>query len=233
MKKNKFKIGDVAKQLGIKKSISRQWEQEFGLKANDPVNENNRYYSSDDMTVLTTIKNLIRVEGLSIADAKEKLYTTLPATKYIEKPKEATNNPEVIVQELQVIETKQEEKTKNEEFKKYEAANPCTPVEEPLLANPFDASPSKVEEHIIEMKSCDVLDMLPTKPMQEQKANAIQAEEETIPAIELTPSEKKVEPIVEVSPLEEQKLANANPLDTLHIKLASLKEQLIDLKNRL
>lgn len=84
MKKIKLKIGDVAKQLGIKKSIIRQWEQEFELKTHDTSQEHNRYYSAEDLTVLSTIKNLLRTQGLSISDAKKQL-KTIPAVKYVEK----------------------------------------------------------------------------------------------------------------------------------------------------
>lgn len=81
MKKNKLKIGDVARELGIKKSLIRQWEQEFGLKTGEQA-EHQRYYSSDDMTILSTIRDLIRTQGLSIHEAKAHL-KTLPATQVV------------------------------------------------------------------------------------------------------------------------------------------------------
>jgi len=85
MKKNKLKIGDVARELGIKKSIIRQWEQEFNLKTSQ---QDKQHYSSEDMTVLRTIKDLIRTQGLSLDDAKKQLQSMNPATKYIEEQKE-------------------------------------------------------------------------------------------------------------------------------------------------
>lgn len=82
MKKNKFKIGDVARELGIKKSIIRQWELDFNLK----TSENQHYYSSEDLTVLKTIKDLLRTQGMSIDDAKKQLQQTFPAKKYVDVP---------------------------------------------------------------------------------------------------------------------------------------------------
>ncbi len=89
MKKNKFKIGDVARELGIKKSIIRQWEQDFNLK----TSENQHYYSSEDMTVLKTIKDLLRTQGMSIDDAKRELQQMFPATKYVDKPQPQLEEP--------------------------------------------------------------------------------------------------------------------------------------------
>ena len=96
MKKNKLKIGDIARELGIKKSIIRQWEQEFNLKTSE---NDKQHYSSEDITVLNTIKDLIRTQGLSIDDAKKQLQQMHPATKYIEEPKAAPVEPPKIAQE--------------------------------------------------------------------------------------------------------------------------------------
>ena len=90
MKKNKLKIGDVARELGIKKSIIRQWEQEFNLKTSK---HDKQHYSSEDLIVLKTIKDLIRTQGLSMNDAKKQLQSMSPATKYIEEPKQHVHIP--------------------------------------------------------------------------------------------------------------------------------------------
>lgn len=89
MKKNKLKIGDIARKLGIKKSIIRQWEQDFNLKTSD----NQHYYSSDDLTVLKTIRDLLRTQGMSIDDAKKQLQQMLPATKYVDNKQPQSEEP--------------------------------------------------------------------------------------------------------------------------------------------
>lgn len=101
MKKNKLKIGDIAKELGIKKSIIRQWEQEFGLKTIDQ--SEHRYYSPEDMSTFLTIRDLLKVQGLSLDDAKAHL-KTLPAVKYVEEvavqaPAPVQSSPEIVIEE--------------------------------------------------------------------------------------------------------------------------------------
>ena len=111
----------MAKQLGIKKSIIRQWETEFGLKATEAAPEQNRYYSSDDMNLLMTIKDLIRTKGLSISDAKAHLQT-LPAVKYVEPQKEESK----IEIKKEEAETETDRRNRNGNRNRSETVNECT-----------------------------------------------------------------------------------------------------------
>ena len=91
MKKENFKIGDIAKELNIKKSLIRQWEAEFSLYTRGQT-----CYSVEDMKVFVHIKELVRTKGLPVDQAKIELqklpeFKTIPAKKMdlpkLENPK--------------------------------------------------------------------------------------------------------------------------------------------------
>lgn len=102
MSKKKFRIGDLARELQVKKFVIRFWEKEFELKS-DRSQGGQRYYTEDDFTSFKTIKTLLYEEGFTIAGARAQLDKVLKrpssdgerdfneqsiqaATKMIEKP---------------------------------------------------------------------------------------------------------------------------------------------------
>ena len=85
MKKHKFKIGDIAEKLNIKKSQIRQWEQDFNL-----ATQHSSTYDSDDLSLFSTIKAMIREQHLSVDEIKKELLLqctpqTTPARKYVDE----------------------------------------------------------------------------------------------------------------------------------------------------
>lgn len=76
MAKKKFRIGELAKELQVKKFVIRFWEKEFGLKS-DRSQGGQRYYTQDDFKAFNTIKHLLYKQGYTIAGAKSQLATLL------------------------------------------------------------------------------------------------------------------------------------------------------------
>jgi len=78
MSKKKFRIGELARELQVKKFVIRFWEKEFELKS-DRSQGGQRYYTQDDFTAFNTIKNLLYEKGFTIAGAKVQLDQILQA----------------------------------------------------------------------------------------------------------------------------------------------------------
>ena len=55
--KKNFRIEQISKKLGLKKSTLRDWEEQFNLGTNRQKGSN-RHYTSDDFAVFSTIKDL-------------------------------------------------------------------------------------------------------------------------------------------------------------------------------
>lgn len=72
MSKRKFRIGDLAQELKIKKYIIRFWEKEFDLKS-DRSDGGQRFYTEDDLALFVKIKQLLYKEGFTIAGARKQL----------------------------------------------------------------------------------------------------------------------------------------------------------------
>lgn len=72
MSQKKLRIGDLAKELNIKKYVIRFWEKEFEL-ASDRSEGGQRYYTEDDLKLFVTIKSLLYEKGFTIAGAKKQL----------------------------------------------------------------------------------------------------------------------------------------------------------------
>lgn len=73
MSQKQFRIGDLAKELKVKKFVVRFWEREFGIKS-DRSQGGQRFYTSDDLKTFLTIKDLLYNQGFTIAGAKKQLY---------------------------------------------------------------------------------------------------------------------------------------------------------------
>lgn len=80
MSKKKFRIGELAKELQIKKFVIRFWEKEFALKS-ERSDGGQRFYTEDDLMAFGAIKQLLYDEGYTIAGAKIKLSEMLSGKK--------------------------------------------------------------------------------------------------------------------------------------------------------
>lgn len=72
MHKRQFRIGDLAKELNLKKFIIRFWEKEFDLKS-DRSSGGQRFYTQEDLSLFLTIKDLLYSQGFTISGAKKQL----------------------------------------------------------------------------------------------------------------------------------------------------------------
>ena len=68
-----FRIGDVAKILGVKPYVIRFWETEFPFVAPDKASSGQRVYRRSQIEALVLVKHLLHVERFSIEGAKKKL----------------------------------------------------------------------------------------------------------------------------------------------------------------
>jgi len=97
MSKRQFRIGDLAKELKVKKFVIRFWEKEFDLKS-DRSHGGQRFYSNEDLETFLLIKDLLYAQGFTIAGAKKQLAAllrgeVLPAQKVSDETT-ATNQPQ-------------------------------------------------------------------------------------------------------------------------------------------
>ena len=76
MSKKKFRIGELAKELQVKKFVIRFWEKEFDLKS-DRSDGGQRHYTNEDFKAFNTIKHLLYEQGYTIAGAKTQLESML------------------------------------------------------------------------------------------------------------------------------------------------------------
>jgi len=68
-----FRIGDVAKILGVKPYVIRFWESEFPFVAPDKAQSGQRVYRRPQIEALVLVKHLLHIERYSIEGAKKKL----------------------------------------------------------------------------------------------------------------------------------------------------------------
>ena len=69
-----YSIKEVAQQLGVNESTLRYWEKEFPqLKPKTQALNKVRQYTAEDMELLTTIYNLVKVRGFKLAAARKML----------------------------------------------------------------------------------------------------------------------------------------------------------------
>ena len=68
-----FRIGEVAKIVGVKPYVLRYWETEFSVLKPGKTPSRHRLYRRRDVETLLEIKNLLYEEGFTIAGAKKKL----------------------------------------------------------------------------------------------------------------------------------------------------------------
>ena len=69
-----YSIKEVAQQLGVNESTLRYWEKEFPqLKPKTQALNKGRQYTAEDMELLKTIYNLVKVRGFKLAAARKML----------------------------------------------------------------------------------------------------------------------------------------------------------------
>ena len=69
-----YSIKEVAQQLGVNESTLRYWEKEFPqLKPKTQALNKVRQYTAEDMELLKTIYNLVKVRGFKRAAARKML----------------------------------------------------------------------------------------------------------------------------------------------------------------
>lgn len=69
-----YSIKEVAQQLGVNESTLRYWEREFPqLKPKTQALNKVRQYTAEDMELLKTIYNLVKVRGFKLAAARKML----------------------------------------------------------------------------------------------------------------------------------------------------------------
>lgn len=88
-----YRIGEVAKMLGVNPSNIRFWEKEFNNIKPRKNGKGNRLYTSEDIEQIKLIFHLVKERGMTLKGAKEKIRNN---------PSETTGNIEII-QHLQNI----------------------------------------------------------------------------------------------------------------------------------
>jgi DNA-binding transcriptional MerR regulator len=71
-----FRIGEVAKILGVKPYVLRYWETEFSVLKPGKTPSRHRLYRRRDVETLLEIKRLLYEEGFTIAGAKKRIKET-------------------------------------------------------------------------------------------------------------------------------------------------------------
>lgn len=77
MGKRKFRIGDLAEELKVKKYVIRFWEKEFSLES-DRSEGGQRFYTKEDLKLFSLIKDLLYNRGFTISGAKKELAVLSP-----------------------------------------------------------------------------------------------------------------------------------------------------------
>jgi DNA-binding transcriptional MerR regulator len=71
-----FKIGEVAKLVGVKPYVLRYWESEFSIVKPGKTTSRHRLYRHKDVETLLEIRRLLHVERYTIEGAKRRLRET-------------------------------------------------------------------------------------------------------------------------------------------------------------
>ena len=98
MSKKKFRIGDLAQELKVKKYVVRFWEKEFDLDS-DRSEGGQRFYTSEDLALFMAIKDLLYNRGFTISGARKELDAELAKIKQAQKVAEKVIASEKIDQE--------------------------------------------------------------------------------------------------------------------------------------
>jgi len=80
--KEQFRIGKLAKELGVKRFVIRFWEKEFGIHSSRSTG-GQRFYQQKDFDQFKLIKELLYEKGFTIAGAKKILNQDVKQTAQI------------------------------------------------------------------------------------------------------------------------------------------------------
>src|SRR3972149_8896451 len=72
MEKRQFRIGELAKHLGVERFVIRFWEKEFNIRSHRS-HGGQRFYIDNDLQLFQKIKVLLYDQGFTIAGAKQLL----------------------------------------------------------------------------------------------------------------------------------------------------------------
>ena len=70
LQKKQFRIGELAKNLGVERFVIRFWEKEFNVTGNRSEG-GQRFYEAKDLEKFRSIKKLLYEQGFTIAGAKK------------------------------------------------------------------------------------------------------------------------------------------------------------------
>jgi DNA-binding transcriptional MerR regulator len=101
MSKRQYRIGDVAKELKLKKFVLRFWEKELQLTPNRSIG-GQRFYQEEDFETFKLIKSLLYDRKFTLAGAKKELESLKRDKKPIiasQKTEMDVILPEIIMQE--------------------------------------------------------------------------------------------------------------------------------------
>ncbi|MEO8605975.1 MAG: MerR family transcriptional regulator [bacterium] len=88
-----FKIGEVAKLVGVKPYVLRYWETEFPAIRPGKTRSKHRLYRRRDVEALLEIKRLLHNERYTIEGAKRHLKTVVKAAPSTPDPRPQLNLP--------------------------------------------------------------------------------------------------------------------------------------------
>ena len=91
--KKSFRVDELAKELGVKKFILKNWEKQFDLKKCGLDNK----YSQEDFKIFAAIKNLVFIKKMPQSIAKKHLQEILAGKEFIESKQKLS---EQITQEI-------------------------------------------------------------------------------------------------------------------------------------
>ncbi|MBV8661421.1 MAG: MerR family transcriptional regulator [Candidatus Dependentiae bacterium] len=101
MSKRQYRIGELAKQLKLKKFVLRFWEKELDIKPHRS-NGGQRFYQEEDFETFKLIKTLLYDRKFTLAGAKKELESLKSHKKPIiasQKTDMSIPTPEIIAQE--------------------------------------------------------------------------------------------------------------------------------------
>lgn len=75
IEKRKFRIGELARQVGVERFVIRFWEKEFQVKT-WRSHGSQRFYTEDNLKTFLLIKSLLYEQGFTISGAKKQLKVT-------------------------------------------------------------------------------------------------------------------------------------------------------------
>jgi len=86
MEKKQFRIGELAKHVGVKRFVIRFWEKEFNLSPHRSTG-GQRFYIDNDLKLFQQIKTLLYDRGFTIAGAKQHIQNPSKAKQFLASKK--------------------------------------------------------------------------------------------------------------------------------------------------